>query len=135
MAGSGPEKSLFVGKESTALNQMLDTKIYQDAAEYFMNTSMNEKVSYASSFGLFGIAREGFNMQGQVMGKTNFSFYPVGDKVVVMAFDSKSVSSYSLNPFNKGEERNIPRVNGVGGTKSTTHQTYIFWTKKTNLFK
>ncbi|MDO5617082.1 MAG: RHS repeat-associated core domain-containing protein [Cruoricaptor ignavus] len=133
--GNGPEKSLLIGKDSKAVSQMMDTMIYQDAVEYFIRTSTNEKVSYAASFGVTGAIRENTNMQGQFMGKTNFSFYPVGNNVVIMGFDSKSVSSHSLNPFNKGEERNISRVNGIGGKQSTTHQTYILWTKKTNLFK
>lgn len=133
--GKGPENSLLVGQQSVAVNQMMGTRIYIDAVEYFSNTSTNEKVSYAASFGLWGAARENTNMQGQFMGKTNFSFYPIGNKVVIMAFDSKSVSSYSLNPFNKAESRNIPRVNGVGSSQSTTNQTYLLWVNKNNMFK
>lgn len=113
----------------------MGTRMYSDAVEYFLNTSTNEKMSYAASFGLWGVARENTNMQGQFMGKTNFSFYPVGNKVVIMAFDSKSVSSYSLNPFNKAESRNIPRVNGLGPSQSTTHQTYLLWVNKNNMLK
>ncbi|MET3038553.1 hypothetical protein ABXT08_20900 [Chryseobacterium sp. NRRL B-14859] len=135
LQGSGPEKSLFIGKDSKAVRQLIKTQIYLDAATYFMNTSMTEKASYEASFGPWGALRENFNMQGQFMGKTNFSFYPVGNKVVIMAFDSKSVTSYSLNPFNKGERRNIPRSKGIAIPESTTHQTYIWWTKKNNLFK
>jgi len=62
---------------------------------------------------------------------SNFSFYPVGNNVVIIAFDSKSISSYSLNPFNKGGGRNIPRSQGISTPQGTTHQTYIWWTKKT----
>lgn len=131
IAGAGPENSLLVGQQSVAVNQMMDTRMYHD----FLNTSMNEKASYSASFGIPGAIRENTNMQGQFMGKTNFSFYPVGNKVVIMAFDSKSVSSYSLNPFNKAESRNIPRINGVGSSQSTTHQTYLLWVNKNNLFK
>ncbi len=133
--GNGPENSLLVGEQSIAVNQMMGTRIYSDAVEYFLNTSTNEKVSYSSSFGPWGAIRENTNMQGQFMGKTNFSFYPVGNKVVIMAFDSKSVSSYSLNPFNKAESVNIPRVNGSGPSQSTTHQTYLLWVNKNNMFK
>jgi len=133
--GKGPENSLLVGEQSVAVNQMMGTRIYSDAVEYFLNTSTNEKVSYSASFGPWGAIRENTNMQGQFMGKTNFSFYPVGNKVVIMAFDSKSVSSYSLNPFNKAESVNIPRVNGSGPSQSTTHQTYLLWVNKNNMFK
>ncbi|MFN1217848.1 DUF6443 domain-containing protein [Chryseobacterium kwangjuense] len=135
LLGSGPEKSLLSGKNSKAISKLRKTQIYLDAATDFAGTSMNEKTTYNSSFGPWGFVRENFNVQGQFMGKTNFSFYPVGNNVVIMAFDSKSVSSYSLNPFNKGEERNIPRSKGIGIPQSTTHQTYIWWTKKNNLFK
>jgi RHS repeat-associated protein len=135
LQGSGPENSLLIGKGSSAVKKLINTQIYLDAATDFMNTSMNEKSKYDASFGPWGAVRENFNMQGQFMGKTNFSFYPVGNKVVIMAFDSKSISSYSLNPFNKGESRNIPRRNGIGIPQSTTYQTYIWWTTKNNLFK
>ncbi|SHF48779.1 hypothetical protein SAMN05444408_1412 [Chryseobacterium takakiae] len=135
LQGSGPENSLLIGKGSSAVKKLINTQIYLDAATDFMNTSTNEKSKYDASFGPWGAIRENFNMQGQFMGKTNFSFYPVGNKVVIMAFDSKSISSYSLNPFNKGESRNIPRSNGIGVPQSTTHQTYIWWTTKNNLFR
>jgi hypothetical protein len=135
LQGSGPEKSLLIGKNNKAVQKLIKTQIYLDAATDFAETSMNEKTSYEASFGLWGLLRENFNIQGQFMGKTNFSFYPLGNKVVIMAFDSKSVSSYSLNPFNKGEERNIPGSKGIAIPQSTTHQTYIWWTTKSNLFK
>ncbi len=103
--------------------------MYKSAVDYFKETSMNEKTTYEGMFGLIGVVAENRNMQGQFMGKTNFSFYPVGNKVVIMAFDSKSISSYSLNPLNKDESRNIPRFNGVGVPESTTRQTYLLWMK------
>ncbi|WP_292015436.1 RHS repeat-associated core domain-containing protein [Chryseobacterium sp.] len=133
LSGGGPENSLLVGKENTAVKQLMETDMYETAVDYFRDTSMNEKTSFSGMFGLIGFAAEGSNMQGQFMGKTNFSFYPVGNKVVVMAFDSKSVSSYSLNPFNKAESRNIPRTNGVGAPQSTTRQTYLFWVDKNKM--
>lgn len=133
--GTGPEKSLLIGKESQAVSKLIKTQIYLDAATHFMGTSMNERSKYDASFDPWGFVRENFSWQGQFMGKTNFSFYPVGNNVVIMAFDSKSVTSYSLNPFNKGEARNIPRSRGIGIPQSTTHQTYVWWTKKNNLFK
>ncbi|WP_317207359.1 RHS repeat-associated core domain-containing protein [Chryseobacterium gleum] len=105
LQGSGPEKSLLIGKNNKAVQKLIKTQIYLDAATDFAETSMNEKTSYEASFGLWGLLRENFNIQGQFMGKTNFSFYPLGNKVVIMAFDSKSVSSYSLNPFNKGRKK------------------------------
>ena len=135
LSGGGPENSLLAGKENTAVKQLMETDMYETAVDYFRDTSMNEKTSFSGMFGLIGVAAEGSNMQGQFMGKTNFSFYPVGNKVVVMAFDSKSVSSYSLNPFNKAESRNIPRTNGVGAPQSTTRQTYLFWVDKNEMRK
>lgn len=35
----------------------------------------------------------------------------------------------------EGERRNIPRSKGIAIPESTTHQTYIWRTKKNNLFK
>ncbi len=134
LSGGGPENSLLT-MGNAAVNQLMKTNMYKSAVQYFQGTSMNEKTSYSGVFGLIGVAVENSNMQGQFMGKTNFSFYPVGNKVVIMAFDSKSVSSYSLNPFNKAESRNIPRFNGVGAPESTTRQTYLLWVNKNNMLK
>ncbi|MGK6344270.1 DUF6443 domain-containing protein [Chryseobacterium sp. DT-3] len=132
LSGGGPENSLLV-MGNAAVSQLMKTDMYKSAISYFKETSMNEKVSYSGMFGPIGVVMENKNMQGQFMGKTNFSFYPVGNKVVIMAFDSKSVSSYSLNPFNKAESRNIPRINGVGHPESTTRQTYLLWVNKNNM--
>ncbi|WP_213279912.1 DUF6443 domain-containing protein [Chryseobacterium indologenes] len=133
LSGGGPENSLLVGKENAAVKELMETDMYETAVDYFKGTSMNEKTSFSGMFGLLGVGLENTNMQGQFMGKTNFSFYPVGNKVVIMAFDSKSVSSYSLNPFNKDESRNIPRTNGVGVPQSTTKQTYLLWVEKNEM--
>ncbi|MGV0923458.1 hypothetical protein [Empedobacter tilapiae] len=132
--GYGPENSLMSGKNSQTIKSILTSGIYREAATYFSATSRREKVSYSASFGIPGALREGGNIQGQFMGKTNFSFYPVGDNIVIMAFDSKSISSYSLNPFNKSESVNIPRVSGESNKRATTYQTYIWWTNKNNIF-
>jgi hypothetical protein len=44
-----------------------------------------------------------------------------------MVVDSKSKTSWSLNPFAKGEKNNDSRdVYGKGGPQSTTNQTYIW---------
>jgi RHS repeat-associated protein len=134
LSGGGPENSLLT-MGNAAVNQLMKTNMYKSAVQYFQGTSMNEKTSYSGTFGPLGVALENSNMQGQFMGKTNFSFYPVGNKVVIMAFDSKSISSYSLNPFNKSESRNIPRFNGVGVPESTTRQTYLLWVNKNNMLK
>lgn len=133
LSGGGPENSLLVGQENAAVKQLMKTNMYKTAIDYFQGTSMNEKASFSGMFGPLGIILENTNMQGQFMGKTNFSFYPVGNRVVIMAFDSKSASSYSLNPFNKSESVNIPRVNGVGVPESTTRQTYLLWINKNKM--
>ncbi|WP_294286516.1 hypothetical protein [uncultured Chryseobacterium sp.] len=133
LSGGGPENSLLVGTENAAVKQLVKTNMYKTAIDYFKETSMNEKVSFSGMFGPLGVFLENTNIQGQFMGKTNFSFYPVGNKLVIMAFDSKSRSSFSPNPFNKSESVNIPRVNGIGVPKSTTRQTYLLWMNKNKI--
>lgn len=86
----------------------------------------DNKFNFTGQFGLHGIATSGLNMTSQMLGKASFSFYPVGNKLVLMAIDSKSATSWSLNPFWKNDERNTPRTNGYSGPESTTHQTYIW---------
>jgi len=122
--GTGPEKSLVYGFSRMNLDIMASPQM-KEAYGIFQNKG-GEKRQVKTGFGPIGAYKSGFNMTAQMIGKANISFYPVGNTLVIMIVDSKSISSWSLNPFAKGEENNIPRVNGIGGPESTTHQTYMF---------
>ena len=101
------------------------------ATEEFYNNNEN-KTYFRGEFGLFGYLRATFNMTEQMVGKAAVSIYPIGDKVVIMIVDSKSISSWTWKWWD-GDEVNIPRVNGQIIPKSTTHQTYLFIVDKREL--
>ncbi|WP_307524271.1 hypothetical protein [Pedobacter sp. W3I1] len=86
----------------------------------------DKKFFFEGEFGVVGAFKVGKNMTAQMLGKAHVSFYPVGDQLIFVVVDSKSKTSWSLNPFSKGESNNVPRVNGKGGPESTTHQIYIW---------
>lgn len=81
---------------------------------------------FEGEFGLAGAWKAGNNMTAQMIGKANISFYPVGNQLIIMVVDSKSITSWSLNPFAKGESNNVSRQAGKLIPESTTHQTYIW---------
>ncbi len=67
-------------------------------------------------------------MTAQMLGKANYSFYNVGDHLVITIMDSKSMMSYSLNPIVKllpESMINTSRTPGKTIPQSTTRQTYL----------
>ncbi len=104
--GLGPEKSLM-------------------DQNHPMSKDIFRSLDFLSAYSDFDPFTPGDNMTMQFVGKAVYNFYQVGDKLIAIIIDSKSISSESLNPFNKGEERNIPRVNGQIIPESNTHQTYL----------
>ena len=118
--GLGPEKSLM------DQNHPMSKDIFRSLD--FLSAYSDFKKSGLGKFAakpFFEPFTPGDNMTMQFVGKAVYNFYQVGDKLVAIIIDSKSISSESLNPFNKGEERNIPRVNGQIIPESNTHQTYL----------
>ncbi|NGF75862.1 hypothetical protein G5B10_08230 [Fluviicola sp. SGL-29] len=90
----------------------------------------NERIK--GEFGIPGAIDAGKNMTAQMIGKAVYNFYPLGEKLIVLIIDSKSVSSWTLNPFD-GDEVNKARSNhgiispsGNKEPKTTTYQTYLF---------
>jgi hypothetical protein len=63
------------------------------------------------------------------IGKANTSIYNLNEHVLVLVHDSKTISSWTLNPFD-GDGVNISRKAGQVTPKSTTFQTYMFMLTK-----
>jgi hypothetical protein len=130
--GTGPENSLIYGKDHQMNDDMFFSYQVNRATEDFNASGGKGKIYFPGSFGLFGYMRSSTNMTEQMVGKAGVSIYSVGDKAVIMIVDSKSISSWTWKWWD-GDDANIPRVNGVGGPKSTTNQTYLFIVTKKEL--
>jgi hypothetical protein len=135
LKGTGPERSLMA--DDHPMNKDIkNSNIFNEAVEKFKESGLDKKIYVPGEFGADGAVKAGDNMTAQMLGKAGISFYPIGDKVVIFVTDSKSINS--LNPAKKfdawlsddPDKHNVERVNGKGGPKSTTHQSYIFHVSK-----
>ncbi|TAH27115.1 MAG: hypothetical protein EAZ07_02460 [Cytophagales bacterium] len=124
--GTGPENSLITNPGMT--QDIMLSPQFGEAAKAYMAGGAPDIMGYNSSFGISGAIKSGSNMTAQMIGKSRYSFYNVGDQLVITVMDSKSIMSYSLNPLVKilpdswvNKDRNgtdiIP--------ESTTNQTYL----------
>jgi len=119
--GTGPEKSLMYGADQNMNRDIRFSSSFAKAHRQYRAQGVENKFYFPGTFGIDGFTTAQ-NMNQHMMGRVSFSFYPVGDKVVVMGTDSKSKSSLYYN----SDVTNTPRINGIGFPKSTTHQTYLF---------
>ena len=119
--GFGPEKSLFYQDHKMNID-IINSPNFRTAVERY-KASGKEKFSTEP---FFDPLTPGDNMTAQMLGKASYNFYQIGDKTVIVIIDSKSITSESLNPFNKDESRNVPRIKGKATPESNTHQTYLF---------
>jgi len=129
--GHGPEKSIFVGNHSS--NQSIkEHYLYQDALEQFENSGLSKSL-HVVNFGLLDIVRSGDNMQAQMMGSYNVSFYRLGDRTLALALDSKSRQSFfyglPMRNYNRGSRWESDGGSGVifNDRRSTTYQRYLFF--------
>ncbi len=130
--GTGPEKSLITGSDNTMVQDIMKSPQFAYAAKAFLENGTDKNLRFAGEFGISGIGEAGGNMTAQMIGKANISFYPVGDQLTIMAVDTKSFSSWSLNPIvkfisNWSDYYDTSRQSGKIIPESTTFQTYI-WT-------
>ena len=121
--GLGPENSLIYGIGNNMIKDIMNSPVFKDSWALFQ-ASGEAQAYIKGDFGLGGPFKAGTNMTAQMLGSAGYSFYTVGDKTVVMAADSKSISSWTL--WSDGDEVNIPRVHNIGPPQSTTHQTYLW---------
>ena len=120
--GTGVEKSLIYG-DQPMISDIKKSPTFKEAMQDFLESG--EKKFKTAPF--FNPVSAGKNMTAQFIGKANYNFYEIGDKMVIVVIDSKSVTSETFNPVIKNiESLNTPRENGKIIPESTTHQTYLF---------
>jgi hypothetical protein len=126
LTGNGPENSLITNPGM--LQDIMKSPQFGEAVRAYLDANAPEKMGYKPSFGIPGAVKAGNNMTAQMIGKANYSFYNVGDNLVITIMDSKSVMSYSFNPLVKmlpEDWVNNERKDGEVIPESTTRQTYI----------
>lgn len=109
--GTGPEYSYFEGDHPTNCDVEC-FYLYDKAYGQFANSG-DDKGGYSPGFNPLKTD----NMQGQMMGTSNFSFYKVGDKTLSIVQDSKSRTSlfYHLPVKNYSRAEGMPQT-PVGGS-------------------
>jgi len=101
------------------IQEIMKSPQFSTAASAFLENGKDKKFFFEGDFGISGAFKAGKNMMAQMLGKANISFYPVGDQLIIVVVDSKSKTSWSLNPFSKGESNNVSRgVFGTGGLRA-----------------
>lgn len=127
LSGTGPKNSLIT--TPGMLQDIMKSPQFGEAFKAYLEAGTPEKMSYNPSFGILGTIKAGDNMTAQMIGKASYSFYNLGDKLIITVMDSKSVMSYSLNPIVKI----LPEswINNERSSSSqpvpqgTTNQTYL----------
>ncbi|WP_423149775.1 RHS repeat-associated core domain-containing protein, partial [Rubrolithibacter danxiaensis] len=124
--GTGPENSLITTAGMT--QELMKSPIFADAFKEYVDAGAPDKMAINPSFGIGGAFEAGNNMTAQMIGKASFSFYNLGDQLVITAMDSKSKMSYSLNPLVKIMPEswiNDDRKPNQQVPQGTTRQTYL----------
>ena len=132
---TGPERSVFEGKHPANF-AIHDNYLYGRAHSKFVNSGESKKGYEANFYYVIDNIRSGNNMQIQMMGTYNVSFYKLGNNVLNIIQDSKSRESFylhlPLHNYKRGQgyigENGMwyPPIQG----ENNTWQTYIFMTNK-----
>lgn len=126
--GTGPEHSLILGGEHPMNEDLSKHYLFQAKAKKFMASGSSKK-GYTTGFNIFDAmasSASGSDMQTQMMGNYNLSFYRLGDKALVLGLDSKNRESlwYHLPVTNYSRSEGL--FNGPLKRQTTTHQSYLF---------
>ena len=119
--GYGPELSVFEGDHPAITDGILKDGAYLFKYMKFLDSNKPKDSPNNYFIPLIDNLAAGFNMQLQMMGSYNLSFYQLGDRVLSIAADEKSLKSWSLHLF---ESHNRTPNNLMQGT---TKQVYIFF--------
>lgn len=139
--GTGPERSVFEGNHQSVYS-IKNNYLYKKAFKSF-EKSGDSKGGGEVSFYPWDIIRTGTNMQVQMMGSYNASFYKLGDRTLSLVQDSKSRTSYyyhlPVTNYSRSETRYYTFEGGnhyhgrsetiviPHNKESNTYQTYIFY--------
>ncbi len=129
--GYGPERSVFEGNHPANLD-IKNNYLYKNAAEDFQETGDSKGGGEVNFWYLWDNVGTGTNMQVQMMGSYNASFYKLGDKTFSLIQDSKSRSSFyyhlPVQNYKRGTRTyNIPGTWIYNDKEANTYQTYIFF--------
>jgi len=120
--GTGPERSVFEG-DHPANMEIKEHYLFQEAYNKFENSGEMKK-GYTSGLGPGDVAKTSKgNMQAQMMGDYNISFYKVGKKTFTLLQDSKSRTSFYLHMPIKNYDRGTRKSD----KEASTYQSYIFF--------
>ncbi|MFV0290480.1 MAG: RHS repeat-associated core domain-containing protein [Mangrovibacterium sp.] len=136
--GTGPEKSVFEGNAHPSNQAIKDNYLYKGAKEDFTKSGLSKDGGEVNFWYLWDNVRTGTNMQVQMMGSYNASFYKLGNKTLSLIQDSKSRTSYYYHlpvmNYPRSQTRYVTIPGGYGAPmlriphkmESTTYQTYFF---------
>ena len=126
--GTGPARSYFEGAHPSN-GAIKNSYLYQGKLDDFIESGANKgkyDVDFSYPFDLlFSIN----NMQAEMMGTYNDSFYKLGDKVLSLIQDSKSRTSfyYHLPVCNFERGQNLYPWLPQSDKQANTYQTYLFF--------
>ncbi|MDR1199871.1 MAG: hypothetical protein LBK94_12830 [Prevotellaceae bacterium] len=122
--GDDPIRSLFENDHPAITEGILKDLKYVSALQEFVKSN-KMKSNTAIKFGALGVLLAHDNMRLQMMGSYNVSFYKLGEKILSIALDSKSRTSYYLHlPFINNYERSHGKTR-----QGNTDQVYMFLLK------
>ena len=126
LTGEGPENSLITSEGMWG--EIMKSPQFKTAINKYLDNHQPFVMGHKADFGISGVLKAGNNMTAQMIGKSVYSFYTVGDRLVITIMDSKSVSSYypwaKLLPeswVNTDRPKNSVELI----PESTTRQTYL----------
>ena len=118
--GTGPEKSFFEGTHPS--NSAIQ------------NSGLSNQGVAVDMISIIDNFLVGTNIQVQMMGSYNASFYKLGDKTLSLIQDSKSKTSFyyhlPVNNYERGSRtQNWKGVWYSPKKQTNTYQSYLFWGK------
>ncbi|MBX2949206.1 MAG: RHS repeat-associated core domain-containing protein [Crocinitomicaceae bacterium] len=128
--GFGPQKSIYSDFNNTTQGVFgsFDNplSVFSSKARAAVLSEGKNKGTVDYNYSDINPATAGTDGWQQFLGRANMSYYKLGDKVLFMVNDSKTMTSfaYRMWPFGNHERGNT----FWGNSGATTHQTYI-WTE------
>jgi len=130
--GTGPSHSYFEGNNEINF-RIMDNYLFKDAYEEFKTDDKNKGAYDVDFYYLIDNIGASNNMQAQMMGSYNVSFYALGERTLSLIQDSKSRTSFYYHLPVRNHERDELVYNPIYGKsvlkcnkQANTYQTYIF---------
>ncbi|WP_343321641.1 RHS repeat domain-containing protein [Sphingobacterium multivorum] len=133
--GYGPERSVFVGKHPSNI-AIRQSQLYFNAFKSFKSKGLDRDAVSINFWPIVDNLSAGPNMQIQMMGSFNASFYRLGNKTLTLIQDSKSRTSFYLHLPVKNYQRGTRFLDSdnikywsYDDRETNTYQTYLFLSK------